>query len=161
MFDFFWKRRQFREDRDKLFRLLDGYPEYVPPHRGKIDSDIHWTREQAEENFAFFLSEKGKRIEYLRDYVKNFGLDLRFTDAGLKDLSLWFHRYNGHFYYEIKEAKYDYIYPWHIFNPEWRNALRILNLMNDICAYIGDHIVYFNPESEWKLTNGRNTKRNN
>lgn len=161
MFDFFRKRREFREDRENVFRLLDGYPEYVPPHQGNLDSDIYWTRAQAEENFTFFLGEKGKRIGYLRDYVKNFGINLRFTDEGLKEFSLWFHRYNGHFQYELVENKITNVYPWFLFNPEWQDGLRYLNLIFDISTYIGKYIVYFNPDSDWKLKIGRNTKGNN
>lgn len=138
------RMRHFRHwwDEAKLRTLLADYPIYVTPRRGLA---ALMTMPQAEENFAYFLSEKEARIDALKALLGKFGLHLDFDEATKAALDRWLHRYGGLLYVaETRPSFYTH-------DPVWDGARRSLNVIFDLGVYLGEFAIRETPSLSWGL----------
>lgn len=145
-------------DRRKVWKLLTDYPVYTPPHKGGWEKKDWMTREQAQENYAFFLAEKDKRIRYLAEFLAHFDVKLEFTDDGLVALSQWMYRY-GAYLRDTEKYRRESVRASETNHIRWDGDLAGLNIKHDAAAFCGECIVRYNKDAEWFLFTGKDTKK--
>ena len=76
-----WLRKQW------LMRALQNYPLYDPPH--KIEERL-MPREQAFENFLYFMDVRKQRVEHFRTWLRQrFWTPVQANERGVKALNSW------------------------------------------------------------------------
>jgi hypothetical protein len=146
-------------DRRKVWKLLPDYPVYTPPHKGGWEKKDWMTKEQAQENYEFFLAEKDKRIGYLAAFMAEFGAKVELTDEGLVAVSQWMYRY-GAYLEDTKQYRRKSVRAFATNNLLWTGDIAGLNIIFDVSTFCGECIVHYNEGARWMLFTGKSTKRN-
>lgn len=130
-------------DRSALRRALHDYPNYTPPFSGKAKLK----RTQANANFAFFLEQRGARLEYLEKFLAKFAVSLRLAPEALPPLDNWLLRYGGHLAPQggsTVDALEEY-------DPPWTGVFAGMNVVHDVSIFTGEYITKFNRNARWGL----------
>jgi hypothetical protein len=135
-------------DSMRIAKALRSYPEYTPPHRGDYAS---LSRAQGEENFAYFLEQKPRRLDSLTRLLAYFDVSATLDHAGLRRVSAWVHRYSGHLIGKDVISSSD---TYHSFTPPWTHANAGLNAVWDLGVYTGEYVTSVNPAHKWGLDLG-------
>jgi hypothetical protein len=135
-------------DSIRIAKALRDYPEYVPPHRGDYAS---LSRTQGEENFAYFLEQKPRRLDSLNRLLAELDVSAMLDDAGVRRVSAWVHRYSGHLVGKDIISSSD---AYHSFTPPWTDANRGLNAVWDLGIYIGEYVTSVHSSHKWGLDLG-------
>jgi hypothetical protein len=126
----------------RLKRALAGYPIYKPPHPG-VESMM--SQQQAQENFEFFLAQKANRVDILRRFLVQFGVELKFTDNAKKALDGWLTSYGAFLYVPERGSSF-----W-THNPEWVGPRSGLNVILDVAIFIGDFAIRESQGLRWEM----------
>jgi hypothetical protein len=126
----------------RLKRALADYPVYSPPHRG-----IEWTmpRQDARENFEFFLAQRTNRVNALKGLMARFGVAVDFTDATKTALDRWIATYGAFLY--VSETGLSF---W-THNPEWEGARLGFGVILDLAIFIGEFAIRESPGLKWEM----------
>jgi hypothetical protein len=135
-------------DSFRVAKALRDYPEYAPPHRGDYAS---LSPAQGEENFAYFLEQKPRRLDSLGRLLAEFGVSATLDDAGMRGVSAWVHRYSGHL---IGKHVFLWSEAYRTFMLPWTDAISGLNAVWDLGVYTGEYITSVNPSHKWGLDLG-------
>jgi hypothetical protein len=92
------------------------------------------TRKQARAEFDKLMSEKGTRIELLRDFLRANSVELRSSDDGVQELNDWF----------LREVEPSLDKPGRL-KPIW------YAVVNDIALFLGDVMIERNPGLKWEM----------
>jgi hypothetical protein len=146
-------------DRRKVWKLLPDYPIYTPPHKSGWEKKDWITPAQAQENYAFFLEQKAKRVETLAQFLAEFGAQATLDDDGLVAVSEWMFRY-GAYLRDTRRYRKHSIPAFENYEFVWDGPLAGLNVMHDVYVFCGECIVEYHKDADWFLFTGKWTKRN-
>jgi hypothetical protein len=133
-----WIRQQ------RLERALIGYPVYDPPH--KVEERL-LPKEQAQENFDYFMQVRTERCAHFQDWLKRkFGVEIRADLEGVSALNDWFVRYGGLLVptREIGNSYFSY-------DPPWTGAGLRCNVLFDVGIAMGEFLIANCPNLHWEM----------
>jgi hypothetical protein len=133
-------RLRFAEHRIK--RKLAAYLTYAPPHAG---IEMAMSEKDAEENFAYFMSQRATRIEHLRSLLARFDIALEFSDATKHALDRWIAKYGAFLYVEENGSSFV------TYTPPWRDVRAGWNVIFDLAIFLGEFVIKENPALHWEM----------
>jgi hypothetical protein len=130
-----------------LRRALRGYPLYDPPH--KIEEYL-LSREQAMENFDYFMRVRIERVEYFKNWLRlNFRVTVTQDEAGMRALNKWGNRYAGLLLTidangRVKDSYFTY-------DPPWVGENAVYNALFDTGITLGEIMIANCPKLHWVI----------
>jgi hypothetical protein len=126
----------------KLKGKLASYPAYIPPHPG-----IEWmmTQQDAQRNFEFFMKKRTDRLEILRRFLAQFGVQLDFTDSAKNALDGWLAKYGAFLY--VSETGSSFL----THNPEWVGPRSGFNVIFDLAILLGEFAIRESAGLRWEM----------
>jgi hypothetical protein len=130
----------------RVKRAIRDYPLYDPPH--KVEERL-LSREQALENFEYFMRHKEERVAYFHNWIAEwFGYPV--DTVNLSSLIEWTPKYAAllmprkteNEWLEGKEAYYTY-------KDDWCGDLRTMNAVFDFGTAYAEYILTRHPTSYW------------
>jgi hypothetical protein len=143
----------FLYDEFRIRRSLRKYPAYSPPKPGMPALDLNVL--DGEENYKYFIENKGVRINCLAKFLEYFGASISIVDTNIHIVDLWMQRYSGYLLRENSGANY---ISSRAFHPAWRGDFAGLNVIWDIGIFAGDCAIRINPNCAWFFNDGRRTR---
>jgi hypothetical protein len=130
-----------------LQRALRDYPLYDPPH--KVEERL-LAREQALENFDYFMHVRHQRVAYFRDWLRSyFGVTITPDAKGIKALNRWGNKYAGLLLYERKPSEPTHSY--FTYDPPWTGKNAGCNALFDMGVTMGEFIIANCPKLYWAV----------
>jgi hypothetical protein len=135
-------RTRLRFAEHHIKRKLAAYPTYAPPHAG---IEMAMSEKDAEENFAYFMSQRATRIEHLRSLLARFDIALEFSDATKHALDRWIAKYGAFLYVEENGSSFV------SYTPPWRDVRAGWNVIFDLAIFLGEFAIKENPALHWEM----------
>jgi hypothetical protein len=133
-----WLRKQW------LMRALQNYPLYDPPH--KIEERL-MPREQAFENFLYFMDVRKQRVEHFRTWLRQrFWTPVQANERGVKALNSWAVRYSA-FLLPAHPNGISYF----SYNPPWMGDCAGCNVLFDMGISLGEFLIANCPNLRWDM----------
>ena len=128
----------------KLETLLKDYPLYDPPH--KVEERV-LPKEQAQQNFEYFMDVREQRAVYFTKSLKNqFDIEIAATPRGVEALDLWMFQYGGLLLpNEMVEVSY------FTYDPPWRGTAVGCNALFDTGIVFGEFLIANCPKLRWEM----------
>ena len=124
---------------------LNGYPLYDVPHKR---AERTLSMEQAQENYAYFLSCKASRLTFFQAWLRrNFRVVLSIDGAGLLALNAWVKHYGGGLIDDdpFQATTFD------SYSPIWTREYAGYNVMIDIGIFLGEYLISKRPHLRWQF----------
>jgi hypothetical protein len=105
----------------------------------------------AAEYRTFFLENRSRRVEALRNFLAKFDVALSLEDDGVKAVSAWCPLYADLLVDGLQHQESDGLwraYNW--FQAPWTGPLIGLNPIFDLGVYMGECLLYRNPRLKWQ-----------
>lgn len=134
---------------DQMRGYLSGYPIYTPPHMANV-RDL--TKEQALENFEYFLEHQTVRLDALAMFLSKYGATLGVDEAGLISVSSWFFEQGGLLLAYVPYAKAHGTFL--CLDRRWDGDLTPFNAVFDLGIFVAACLMHRNPKLEWHLAHG-------
>ncbi|SHL38275.1 hypothetical protein SAMN05444159_5754 [Bradyrhizobium lablabi] len=132
----FWLRRAMRD-----------YPLYDPPH--KVEEYL-LSREQATENFDYFMRVRLERFAYFQNWLRRyFWVAITSDERGVKALSRWGNRYAGLLLVIGPDG--DPTDSYFTYDPPWTGENAGNNVVFDMGIALGEIIIANCPKLHWAL----------
>ncbi len=136
-----WLRRLW------LRHALRNYPIYDPPH--KIEERL-LSREQAAENFDYFMGVRQQRAAYFCDWLRRyFGVVVTRDEEAVKELNRWGNRYAGLLL--VKGSTGHPIPSYHTYDPPWTGDFTGHNALFDMGTVLGEILIAKCPNLHWDI----------
>jgi len=139
-----WPRKQKPEPLVPLEPLLKDYPLYDPPH--KVEERV-LPREQALENFDYFLRVRHERVAYLTNWMREkFGATLTPDQQGVAAMNRWMVQYGGLLLpsQTVENSYFSY-------DPPWTGEGAGCNVVFDLATAFGEFLITNCPNLHWEM----------
>ncbi|WP_156967749.1 hypothetical protein [Methylosinus sp. PW1] len=134
-----WLRKKW------LRRALRDYPLYDPPH--KVEERL-LSREQAAENFDYFMSVRHERVAYFREWLRRyFCVSIWPDEKGVRALNRWGNKFAGLLVLVGPDG-----YPtgsYYTYDPPWTGENTGYNVIFDMGITTGEFIIGNCPNLHW------------
>lgn len=142
--EYLWAR-SIQKRRKALEQALSGYPLYDPPY--KVEERL-LSREQAMENFDYFMRVRKQRLDHFQDWLRwHFGETVSLDRQGMRALSRWAYRYAGFLLVAGRGGKPTMSY--FDYDPAWTGKHAGLNVVFDIGITLGEAVLAHCPKLCW------------
>jgi len=134
-----------RPRKAKLERALGEYPLYDPPH--KVEEYL-LSREQAAENFDYFMRVRLERVAYFQGWLqRHFGVTVTLDEQGVRALSRWGNKYAGFLLVKGTDGGPNRSY--FTYDPPWMGENAGHNVLLDMGITLGEAIIANCPKVHW------------
>ncbi len=131
-----WLRRRW------LAKAMLGYPVYDPPHRSE---ERLLSREDAIQNFNYFMQHKDDRTTHFRKWLKKyFGINITDDQMGFRNLNSWAVSYSGLLYPMGGSPD-----PFIDYNTYWEGDFIGCNVLYDFGITVGQLTILNCPGLSW------------
>jgi hypothetical protein len=138
---------QYRLRQQRLQRALANYPIYDPPHKAE---ERILQRDQALENFEYFLDVRQERVRYFLSWLHSkFGLDARLEEHGLDSVLGWALEYTAVLMPPLETRKGGEVFL--EYSQPWTGAYTGANTLFDLGATLGEAIILRRPQLKWQM----------
>jgi hypothetical protein len=128
-----------------LRRALRGYPLYDPPH--KVEERL-LPREQAVENFDYFMRVREERVAYFKNWLhRNFWTVVTLDETGVRALNTWGNRFAG--FLLTADANARVTDSFFTYDPPWTGEAAVYNVLFDMGITLGEVIIANCPKLHW------------
>jgi hypothetical protein len=134
---------------DQMREYLSGYPVYTPPHMANV-RDL--TKEEAAENFQYFLEHLPVRTEALYSFLSQYKVAPDLDDDGLWSVSTWFSEEGSLLLAYVPPVKA--IHTFLCFDPKWEGKHISFNVIFDLGIFLAQCLMRRNPKLKWFLAHG-------
>jgi hypothetical protein len=145
-----WLRRNpppLKEEKRRILEALADYPPYTPPN---WNSEAQSAKDVSDEYKAYFLDNRNRRVETLRQFLAAFDVGLNLDDSGVQAVSAWFPLYADLLVDGLHHQEADDIWcAYHWFQAPWTNRLIGLNPIFDLGIYVGEYLLSRNSRLKW------------
>jgi hypothetical protein len=136
-----WLRRGY------LRRALRDYPLYDPPH--KVEEYL-LSREQAVENFDYFMRVRQQRAAYFQRWLRHyFRVAITPDEKGVKALNRWGNKYAG--LVLVTGPAGDVTLCYFTYDPPWTGIYAGYNALFDMGITLGEIIITLCPKLHWDV----------
>jgi hypothetical protein len=130
-----------------LNRALRGYPLYDLPH--KVEERL-LSREQAVENYDYFMRVREQRVAYFRNWLyRNFWVSVSPDEKGVRALNEWGNRFAGLLLTTGADGRVASSY--FTYDPPWTGAGAGYNVLFDMGITLGEYIIANCPKLHWDI----------
>jgi hypothetical protein len=137
-----WKRTP--EPLVPLEPLLAEYPLYDPPH--KVEERV-LPKEQAQENFDYFLRVRQERVAFLTTWLRaHFGVTLTPDQQGVAAMNKWMVQYGGLLLPNETVSNSYFSY-----DPPWTGEGAGCNVLFDLATTFGEFLIANCPNLHWEM----------
>jgi hypothetical protein len=123
-----------------------GYPLYDPPR--KVEERL-LSKEEANENFEYFMRVRLQRVSYFRDWLlRYFGVTVTLDEKGIRALNRWGNKYAGLLLvvgpdgHPVADCYFSY-------DPPWTGKYTGYNIIFDMGITLGEAIIANCPKLRW------------
>jgi len=130
-----------------LRRALRDYPLYDPPH--KVEERL-LSREQAVENFDYFMRVRAERVAYFRSWLyRNFWVTVGPDENGVRALNEWGNRFAGLLLTTGADGRVARSY--FTYDPPWTGQGAGYNVLFDMGITLGEFLIANCPRFHWDV----------